>query len=123
MKNLLISIFFFCSFSIFAQLSPRSPSNIQNNTTVFGVPVSQGNLVFDVSAGKYFYCITNTASTYTLATAPANFVQIPSTVTQWITNGSDIYYSTGKVGVGTSAPAATTPPMSLSTSRRNRRRP
>ncbi len=58
------------------QLSPRSIANIPNATTAFGANVPQGSLIYNVQAGAYFYCVNNTASTFSLTTASANFYPI-----------------------------------------------
>ena len=108
MCKFLIGLFVLFPVLVFSQLSPRSPGNIQNSTTPFGVNVPQGNLIYDMTAQKYYYCITNTLGTYTLTTASANFIQVSTgEANKWMANGSKIYYSGGNVGIGISNPLYT----------------
>ncbi len=104
MRKLLFYILVFSPALLFAQLSPRSPGNIQNATTPFGTNVPLGNMVYDQNTQKYYFCIANIAGNYTLTTGASSFKEIPSSISQWVTSGNNIYYNSGLVGIGTTNP-------------------
>jgi hypothetical protein len=75
-----------------------TPIQLYYSTTAAAVPVNtnlaNGELAINITDGKLYY--KNNSGVVTLL----------STAGQWISTGSDIYYSTGNVGIGTSSPAS-----------------
>lgn len=63
---------------------------------------TQRDAITSPPAGLVIYNTTNSVLNYYNGTAWGT-----SSPTQWTTNGSDIYYTTGKVGIGTSTPTTT----------------
>ena len=98
MKKLVILLVSFVLLSVmgYGQATPFNGVRVANATTVLGVNVSIGTQVWDIGAQKLFQCIAATASTLTLTTGSANFIQIGGsglggTVTSVATNtGSGI---------------------------------
>lgn len=103
MRFRLIALLLFPILS-FAQFSPRFGGNIPNATTDFGVNFSKGITVYDTTSHKYYVSIMAVSSTDDLTSAAFKFIDITAGANLWNINGSHIYYNSGNIGIGTSAP-------------------
>ena len=93
----------------YSQATPFNGVRVANATTAFGVNVSIGTQVWDIGTSKLWQCTAASASTLTLTTGSANFIQIGGTglggtVTN-VTGTSPIMVATG----------TTTPVVSINT--------
>ena len=80
MKKLVIfGIFVLLSMIGYGQATPFNGVRVANATTVFGVNIAQGVQIWDIGAQKLWQCTAATASTLTLTTGSANFIQIGGT--------------------------------------------
>ena len=93
----------------YSQATPFNGVRVANATTAFGINIAQGVQVWDIGASKLWQCTAASASTLTLTTGSANFIQIGGTglggtVTN-VTGTSPIMVATG----------TTTPVVSINT--------
>jgi hypothetical protein len=75
-KLIIVSILILIGLIGFSQVAPSSQVRVANATTPFGINISIGTTVYDITADKYFVCKTASASTLTLTTGSANFTQV-----------------------------------------------
>ncbi len=119
MKKLtfIIALFLLFNNAMFAQVAINSDASLPDNSAMLDVKsttkgmlvprmtISDRNAISNPATGLLVFCTDNNAY-YTNKGTPAspNWIM---TSTQWLQNGNDIWYSAGKIGIGSISPAWT----------------
>lgn len=91
------------SFAVFAQLAPVKTKRIANATTQFSETVPVGTEIYNIATEELFVATSAISSTSTLTTASSYLKLVGKN--HWQKIGDDIFYNSGKVGIGTSTPS------------------
>jgi hypothetical protein len=126
--HILLIIFLACAMTLSAQVrinsdgsTPDASAMLDVKSTTMGVLIprmtaTQRDAISSPASGLMIFCTDNNQFYYNKGTPAAkNWVMINSL---WLSNGADIYYSAGNVGIGTSTPHA---PLQFSNATMNRK--
>jgi hypothetical protein len=105
MKTLITILLILTCLVSFGQVAPGKLVTIQNATTAFGQPLSKTDMVKDANTGKVYNVLLSLASTKTIATCTlgTDIIELPSTSTVSIAQGSFTPTVTGMTNVTTTA--------------------
>jgi hypothetical protein len=96
---------FFIAILVSGYTLAQSPTRIlryAGATTVFGENLSAGVILIDVGANKTYLTLVPLTAEKSISSCGGAEIKILSD--PWGTNGNDLYYTTGNIGVGTTTP-------------------
>ncbi len=115
-KLLLSALILLACGSVFAQVGVNTDNSMPDNSAMLDVKstakgllvprmtAAQRDVISNPATGLLIFCTDNSKYYYNQGTPAVPDWLMQST--QWLSNGNDIYFSSGKVGIGTIAPQA-----------------